>query len=551
MPSDNQSSEMNTRVFFILTILVLAAVGCGGAEPGAASQGEDAHLHDEDDLYTCGMHPQIVQKGPGQCPICGMDLTPKRTGEDGEGVVRIDPATIQNMGVRTAIVQRTELEKRVRTTGRFEANESGRSIVAPKVGGWVERLHVSYEGARVRRGQALMEIYSPELVSTQEEFLLAIRHAERVTGTSAQADARRLVEAARRRLSYWDLTEQQIETLVRNGTPTRTVTLFSPASGTVVNKMVTEGRQIMPGEAVFELADLSRIWLMADVFEQDLAWVQVGTSARIELPYEPGRTYDGRVEYVYDTLDPQTRSARARISLANPGLTLKPGMYATITLVGSKAAESAVVPSEALVRSGERNLVLLAMGDGRFRPQEVRIGLETTEGIVQVLEGLQGGEEIVTSAQFLIDSEARLQSAVAAMGGGHIHGQTTSAGDRGREIDVSGVDGDGDGHVYQCDSDPAVLHDVPSPTGCEGAVKRVTIGAAHTALHKAGHRNVPVRLNGVDENGDGTVYQCPMDWAVLHDTPGRCEVCGMFLEGYSIGEAEANLKAASYQVHAH
>jgi hypothetical protein len=226
-------------------------------------------------------------------------------------------------------------------------------------------------------------------------------------------------------------------------------------------------------------------------------------------------------------------------------------MYATVTLTGAEASDALVVPAEALVRSGEKNLVLLALGDGRFRPQTVRIGLETTEGIVQVLEGLEEGQEVVTSAQFLIDSEARLQSAISAMGDRQPPIEKAAAGDRTREIGVAAVDADRDRHVYQCDSDPAILVDVPTPTRCEGTVKKRTLGAAYTALHKAGYRNVPVRLNSADRDGDGTVYQCPMDWAVLHDEPGRCEVCGMFLEAYPLGQARANLETAGYQVHAH
>src|SRR5690606_340568 len=198
-------------------------------------------------------------------------------------------------------------------------------------GGWVEQLFVDYEGARVRRGQPLLSIYSPELVATQEEYLLALRHAERLGGS---ADGQRLVDAARRRLAYWDVTDEQIEQLRQSGQPQKTVTLYAPASGTVVRKAVVEGQQIAPGMTLMELSDLSRLWLMVDVYEQDLAWVRPGAAAQVALPYDPGTVLSGTVDYVYDTLDPATRTAKARVTLPNPGLRLKPGMYATVTLTG-------------------------------------------------------------------------------------------------------------------------------------------------------------------------------------------------------------------------
>lgn len=377
-----------------------------------------ADLNGDGIVYQDGMHPQIVRDEPGRCPICGMDLMPVRVDGHDEGAVEIDPVTIQNIGVRTAPVKIEALGRTVRATGRFETNEQGRSAVSPKIAGWVEQLHVEYEGARVRRGQPLLTIYSPELVSTQEEYLLALRNAERLGGT---ADAQRLVEATRRRLANWDISEAQIEHLEASGQAEKTLTLFAPASGTVTMKDVVEGEQIVPGKTLMELSDLSRVWLMVDVYEQDLAWVGVGTNAHVALPYDAGRTITGTVDYVYDTLDPATRTVKARVTLDNPGLLFKPGMYATVTLQGGVMPALPVIPEEALIRTGTGAIVVLAMGDGRFRPVEVVSG-SSSGGLVQILSGLVGGERVVTSAQFLIDSESRLKSAVDAMGGGHSHG---------------------------------------------------------------------------------------------------------------------------------
>jgi Cu(I)/Ag(I) efflux system membrane fusion protein len=369
-------------------------------------------------VYRSGMHPWIVQDEPGQCPICGMDLVATPVTASEEGLVQIDPVTMQNIGVRTAIVEVASLAQTVRTTGRFEANQQGLSAVSPKIGGWVEQLFVDYEGARVRKGQPLLTIYSPELVSTQEEYLLALRHAERLGGTP---DAERLVEAARRRLAYWDITDTQIARLKETGEPEKTVTLYAPSSGTVTMKDVVEGQQIMPGMTLLELSDLSRLWLMVDVYEQDLGWVKVGTAAQIEMPYSPGQSVTGKIDYLYDVLDPETRTLKARVTLPNPGLQLKPGMYATVTLTGGQTEALPVAPEEALIRTGDRAVVVVALGAGRFRPVVVLPGIQT-QGRTQILSGLTGGEEIVTSAQFLIDSEAKLKSAVGAMLGGHNHG---------------------------------------------------------------------------------------------------------------------------------
>jgi RND family efflux transporter MFP subunit len=380
-----------------------------------------ADKNDDGIVYQSGMHPWIVQDEPGQCPICGMDLMPVRVDGMEEGTVRIDPVTIQNMGVRTARVTVKSLSRTVRTTGRFEVPEQGMTVVSPKISGWVEKLHVNYEGARVAKGEPLLEIYSPELVSTQEEYLLALRSLERMKDSPAAEDAHHLVEAARRRLGYWDISEAQIQQLEERGEPTKTLTLYAPAAGTVTATNVVEGQQVMAGQTLLRLANLSTLWLMVDVYEQDLSWVDIGTRASIELPYEAGRTLTGKVSYFYDQLNPETRTVQARVAVPNSGLKLKPGMYATVTLLGGETEARPVVPSEAIIRTGERDVVVIAIGEGRFRPVPVRVGVEA-DGQSQILEGLEGDEIVVTSAQFLIDSEARLASAVSAMIGGHDHG---------------------------------------------------------------------------------------------------------------------------------
>lgn len=366
-------------------------------------------------VYQCGMHPQIVQDEPGRCPICGMDLTPVPVTATEEGLVEIDPVTVQNMGVRTAEVEVRALERSVRAAGTFEANERARVAVSLRVGGWVERLHVSAEGDRVRAGQPLLELYSPELVATQEEFLLALRSRALL----GEAEGGRLLEAARRRLLLFGIRPEQVERLEAEGEVQRTLTLHAPASGTVLEKQVVEGQQVMPGQTLMQIVDLSQLWLQVAVPEQDLGWMEAGVRATVEVESRPGEPLSGRVEHVYDTLDPATRTGTARVVVPNPGRRLKPGMFATATLFGAPSEARPVVPAEAVIHTGEEAVVIVALGEGRFRPQPVVPGAEAG-GLVQILEGLAPGERVVTSAQFLIDSEARLASALAAMAG-HAH----------------------------------------------------------------------------------------------------------------------------------
>lgn len=424
-----------------LLILLLVVAGCG--KQTTSTEEMAGHQHDmalpmasdskaeailpagSQQLYTCGMHPHVLSEEEGTCPICGMNLTPIQQTASEEGIVSIDPVTVQNIGVRTALVTVEPLARTVRTTGQFEMDEQGAYTVSLKVSGWVEKLYVDYEGVIVKEGEPLLELYSPELIATQEEYLLALRNARRHQEGPAVADAQRLLDAARRRLAYWDLTEEQVRNLEENGTPQRTLTFFAPTSGEVMRKNVVAGQQVNAGQALMDIVDISKIWLIADIYEQDLGWIDEGTTAEVELPYQPGQSWSGQVDHIYYMLNRETRSARARIVLQSGRQSpFKPGMYATVYLQGEETNAMPTVPEEAVIRTGEQDVVLLALGGGRFQPLEVQAGIEAA-GKVQILQGLEGNELVVTSAQFLIDSESRLKSAVGAMLGGHDHGTMT------------------------------------------------------------------------------------------------------------------------------
>jgi Cu(I)/Ag(I) efflux system membrane fusion protein/cobalt-zinc-cadmium efflux system membrane fusion protein len=363
------------------------------------------------------MDPGYVRDAPGKSPM-GMDLVPvcpEEAAGGAPGDVRIDPALAQNMGVRTSHVQRRDLSRAIRAVGRVAFDERRVAHVHTKVQGWVESLHVDYEGQMVERGQPLLELYSPELVATQEELLMAARYRDE-TASSPFEDVRdsgvKLFEATRRRLELWDIADRDIDRLLATGDIRKNLTLYSPAKGVVTHQMVRGGMEVGPNQNLYTIADLSRVWVVADVYEYELPWVASGQSAVVELSYLPGRQFEGEVTYVYPFLDPKTRTARVRLEIGNPEVLLKPDMFANVRIETQTRPGVLVVPDEAVLRSGQRSLVIVALGSGRFAPREVTPGLDSGDGWLEIREGVEESEEIVTSGQFLIDSESRLREAV-------------------------------------------------------------------------------------------------------------------------------------------
>lgn len=471
------SLGMLVRLIFICAVLFVA---CG--------DGQDGQPAGEKQLYTCGMHPQVIQEGPGNCPICGMKLTPlkpepkstqpehseksagvsRETGRDvpaavddhnkkdkkilywrapmdptyvsekpgkspmgmdlipvyeGEeqesgSVISIDPATVQNIGIRIAEVKNQPLSRIIRTVGHLDYNEETLYNVNTKFAGWLEKLFVDRTGDLVKKGQPLFKIYSPELVSTQEEYLLAYQNQDRLSGSSfaeAASGAESLLKAARQRLKFWDISDSEIADLERSGEVKKTLTIYSPANGVVVHKDAIEGSFTNAGMKLFSIADLTTIWVYAHIFEYELPWIKEGQDVEMELPYIPGKRFFGKVDYIYPYLDAKTRDVKIRLSFHNPDLQLKPQMYANIFIQSKMGEDVTVVPSEAIIRSGQRDLVFLDLGNGKFKPQDITIGVEGDSAMVQVFAGVQEGQKIVTSAQFLLDSESRLREAIQKM----------------------------------------------------------------------------------------------------------------------------------------
>jgi len=349
--------------------------------------------------------------------------------------VEITPEQQQLIGVKTVKVALKSLQKVIRTVGRIEADERKLATVNTKIEGWIEKLHVDYTGRYVKKGEPLVEIYSPELLATQQEFISTLKWAGRQTGTAQPPDtahsghdhaspapapepvselqkmitkdAAAALEAARERLRLWDISEKQIKHIEQTGKPVRTLTLYSPVSGFVTQKMAIRGMKVMPGEKLFDIADLATLWIVADIYEYELPFVKVGQSARIILSYFPGRQFSSRIDYIYPTISADTRTAKIRLTLPNQGGKLKPQMFTNVEIRIS-LGKRLVIPESAVIDTGTSQVVYVDRGEGAFEPREVELGLRA-DGAVEVLRGIKAGEKVASSANFLIDSEAQLK----------------------------------------------------------------------------------------------------------------------------------------------
>jgi Cu(I)/Ag(I) efflux system membrane fusion protein len=338
------------------------------------------------------------------------------------GTVQISPERQQLIGVRIGTVEKRPLQKVIRTNGRVEFDEKRLATISPKIGGWIEELYVDFTGAPVKKGAPLLTLYSPELVSTQEEYLAALRARQELAASpypEVAASGNALVESARRRLRLWDISEEQIRELEQTGQVRKSLTLYSPYSGIVLEKMAFKGMRVEPGMALYKLADLSVVWLIADIYEYELPLIRLGQQASINLSYLPGEAFTGKAVFIYPYLDAQTRTARVRFEFANPRGTLKPEMYAGVEIT-IRLGDKIAVPEGAIIDTGIRKVAIVEKGAGYFEPRDVKLGTKAGD-YYEVLDGLKVGERVVTSANFLIDSESKLKEAVG--GAGHQHGQ--------------------------------------------------------------------------------------------------------------------------------
>lgn len=413
--------------FFLLCFALALGLG-GGYWLGMQSPSSDQVLAPMQGMsertplfYRNPMNPEITSPTPAQDDM-GMEYIPVYADDMGgtsgvPGTVSIDPVTLQNMGVRTAQVERRSISHIVRASSRVDYDEQRLSMVHPRVQGWVEKLYVDRTGDQIDADIPLLEIYSPQLVTSQQEYVLALNNLD-AQRESSYADIRNgaetLAASARRRLEFLDVPEHQIRELESTRTVKNTLHIHSPASGVVLAVNVREGQFVTPASALFKIADLSKVWVIADIYEYELPWVGIGATATLSVESLPGRMFEGTVSYIYPYLESRTRTIKVRLEFDNPDFALKPGTFATIKLQSVEDLDAIVVPSEAVIRSGTRNAVFVVKGEGQFEPRIVTLGV-IAEDLIQILDGVEPGEEIITSGQFLIDSESNLREALSRM----------------------------------------------------------------------------------------------------------------------------------------
>lgn len=378
----------------------------------------------------------------------GMDYIAVYEGEEAEeataGQIRISTEKVQKLGVRTETAQLRILDRLVRAAGRIEPDERRVYAISPKFEGYVERLHVNITGQPVGKGQPLFEVYSPELVSAQREYAIAAQGVESLRdaeGTSRDS-MKQLADSSLLRLKNWDISEEQIKSLAKSGESRRTLTFRSPVSGIVTEKKAVQGMRFMPGEPLYQVADLSSVWVLADVFEQDIAHVRPGAKARVRINAYPDKTFEGTVSYVYPALKAETRTVPVRVELPNPGQMLKPAMFAQVELPVGNKVPVVTVPTSAVIDSGTRRLVFVQAGEGRFEPREVKLG-QRGDNYVEVIDGVRDGEPVVVAANFLIDAESNLKAAIGSFGhAGHGEGAAAPSGKVGHKAEgtVEGLD---------------------------------------------------------------------------------------------------------------
>ena len=358
--------------------------------------------------WVAPMDPNFISDRPGKSPM-GMDLVPVYEDKSGgsESVIIIDPTVVQNTGIMTTPVEIRSIFKEIRTIGLVDYDETRYTHIHTKVKGWIERLYVNFTGQRVKKNQALLDIYSPELVSTQEEYLSALSSL-----TTSNIGSEALLRSTRDRLSNWDITSEQIDKLERTGKVSKVMTLYSPFNGIVVEKKALAGMSVVEGMNLYAIADLSKVWVYADIYEFELPWLEEQQEAEMTLTYIPGKKFKGKVAYIYPYLDSKTRTIKVRLEFDNENGELKPGMYANIVIKAAERKNSIVIPKESVIHSGERDIVFISYGKGKFEPREVTLGVSGEGGYYEVLDGLTGNEMVVTSGQFMLDSESSLREAV-------------------------------------------------------------------------------------------------------------------------------------------
>ena len=414
---------MNKSTIFTAVVMLVVGLAFGYWFAGGAG---DTPLAAADEsrrplFYRNPMNPMVTSPVPAKDAM-GMDYVPVYAEDDGDGndaagTVKVDPVTVQSIGVRTAAARRTSITRAIRAVARVDFDEERMARLHPKVEGWITELSVAKTGEYVDKDQVLLSIYSPRLVSTQQEYLLALNNLE-VLKSSPIDDIRRgaeeLVDSSRERLLLFDVAEYQIRELEQARVIQKNLHIHTPVAGTVINIGAREGQYVTPKTELYMVVDLSSVWVYADIYEYELPWVRVGDEVEMTLTGVPGRTFTGKLDYIYPYAESRTRSIKVRIIFDNPEMLLKPEMFAEVVIKSDKQVDVIVIPSEAVIRSGQSNRVFVVRAPGKFEPTIVKLGFQSA-GQVVVLEGIEDGDEVVVSAQFLVDSESSLREATMKM----------------------------------------------------------------------------------------------------------------------------------------
>lgn len=413
------------KLSLLIAFLILAvgvALGYwlfGGVNPSASPTPLLVEENKQPLFYRSPMNPNITSPVPAKGPM-GMDYIPVYADEevkDVRGTVKIDPVVEQNMGVRTAKVEYRAMTRTVRALGRVDFDEESLVQLHPKVSGWIEEIHVDKTGQAIAVGERLLSIYSPQLVSAQQEYLLALNNLSALESSpfaEIKQGAESLVASSRERLQLLDVPEDQIRALEKSRTIKKSLPIRSPVSGTAIHLGVRRGQHVTPAVELYRVTDLRRVWVYAEVYDDELPWVTLGDEAEMTLASVPDKAFRGNIEYIYPYAEASTRTTRVRMAFDNTEGLLRPEMFAQVTIRSASQIKRVVIPAEAVVRTGVQTQVFVALGQGKYEPRAVKLGVES-DGTVAVLEGVEAGDEVVTSAQFFVDSESKLREATAKL----------------------------------------------------------------------------------------------------------------------------------------
>ena len=480
--------------------------------------------------WRAPMNPNEVYDHPGKSKM-GMDLVPVyEDGASDNGIVKISGAVQQNMNVKTAVVEDKDLSSQIVTNGILTIDEQNEYIVTTRVNGWVQKLYVNYTGQVVNKGEKLMDIYSPELVAAEQELLTAISYQSTVKNSTindARASGDELLKNAVSKLELLEIPGSEIERIKETKVVKTYMTLYAQNSGTVISKNVVEGQKIMAGVPLLHIANLSDLWLTADIYEYELSKVKLGSPADITFNFFPGKTFKSKVSFIYPTLDDKTRTIKVRFDMPNYNNELKPSMFANIVIKGKNLGNYPVVPEQAVLRSGQKNIIILDLGDGKFKPIEVTLG-DYSDGYYQVFKGISPGDTIVTSAQFLIDSESNLRAALSQFS------RSSPMGIGKKDTMNMGTNKeDKTGSMKNMDMKKGPDISASSESTSSEKDSRIRKGV--------------IDLSAIDKNKDGKLYEDIMDWNVISDKPGTCPLCGMTLREFTIKEVKENLAKHGFE----